>query len=150
MLRVLRACMFSHSLGPPREKDESCAKVKDSTLTPYDGVNNGFMFGVSIVDKASAAMSEAREWLRSTPASATMTKRCGNRPEIEFLTPMPVLGPYSKLRVDMASICESRRNPEALQINLPRAKFGKIPTRAREALENRAARAARASASFGR
>jgi len=50
--------------------------------------NHGFMFGVGIVDTAGAAMSEAREWLRGTPASATITlsttqrerKRCGNRP----------------------------------------------------------------------
>src|SRR5215471_3356071 len=36
-------------------------EVKDSALTPSDGVNHGFMFGVGIVDKARTAMSEARE-----------------------------------------------------------------------------------------
>jgi hypothetical protein len=73
---------------PLREKDEFYAgKVKNSTLTPYDGVNHDFMFGVGVVDKARAAMSQACEWLSGTPTSATMTlsttqrerKRCGNR-----------------------------------------------------------------------
>jgi len=36
-------------------------EVKDSALTASDGVNHGVMFGVGIVDKASAAMSEVRE-----------------------------------------------------------------------------------------
>jgi hypothetical protein len=36
-------------------------EVKDSALTASDGVNRGVMFGVGIVDKARAAMSEARE-----------------------------------------------------------------------------------------
>ena len=36
-------------------------EVKDSALTPSDGVNHGFMLGVGIVDKARTAMSEARE-----------------------------------------------------------------------------------------
>jgi len=58
-------------------------------------VDHGFMFGVSIVDTAGAAMSEAREWLRGTPTSATMTLSTIQRErenaaeigrEIEFLT----------------------------------------------------------------
>jgi hypothetical protein len=40
-------------------------------LTHYDGVNHGFMLEVGVVDKAGAAMSEAREWLRRTATSAT-------------------------------------------------------------------------------
>jgi hypothetical protein len=57
-------------------------------LTPYDGVNHDFMFGVGVVDKAGAAMSEAGEWLRGTPTSATSENE--NAAEIgrkiEFLT----------------------------------------------------------------
>src|SRR5215831_16601476 len=43
------------------KRTSSALEVKDSALTPSDGVNHGFMFGVGIVDKARAAMSEARE-----------------------------------------------------------------------------------------
>jgi hypothetical protein len=46
-------------------------ELKDGTLTPSDGVNHGFMFEVGVVDKAGGAMSEAREWPRHTPTSAT-------------------------------------------------------------------------------
>jgi len=45
----------------PRNTQVLRREVKDSALTPSDGVDHGVMFGVGIVDKARAAMSEARE-----------------------------------------------------------------------------------------
>ena len=65
-------------------------------MTHYDGVNHGFMFRVGVVDKAGAAISEARECLRGTPTSATIENEnvveIGR--EIEFLTVNAGFGPY--------------------------------------------------------
>src|SRR5215471_19292175 len=62
--------------------------VKDSALTPYDGVNHGFMFWVGVADKAGAAMSEICQWLAApnrpswsgTRLAITWRRWCHNEP----------------------------------------------------------------------
>jgi len=77
-MHTLPVLVVTAEYDPLREKDEfDAGKLRTAgvatTLTRSDGVNHGVMFGVGIVDKAGAAMSQARERLRGTPRSATMT-----------------------------------------------------------------------------
>ena len=93
-------------------------------MTPSDGVNHGFMFGVGIVDKARTAMSEAREWLRGTPTSRCRAGRSIVAPENP---PTPISyrlvrasrsGPYSAVMTRTGGRCIplSRAQPAPAQI----------------------------------
>src|SRR4051794_5028653 len=69
------ALVITAEYDPLRDEGELYAeKLKASgvqaALTRYDGVNHGFMFWVGVVDKAGAAMNEARDWLRGVFAGS--------------------------------------------------------------------------------